>query len=50
MHDTGAHSPLGVLQYLVMELVALFHTMEEMQRASHGAVKAMELQDEPIAI
>ena len=33
-----------------MELVALFHMVEEMQWASHGAIKAMELHDESIAI
>ena len=48
---TLAHThPLGVLWYLVMDLVALFCTTEEMQQASYGAVKAMELWDKPIAI
>ena len=42
--------PLGVLWYLVMELVALFHTTEEMQQASCAAIKATELWDKPIAI
>ena len=46
----GHTHPLGVLWYLAVELVALFCTTEEMQWASHGAVKATELQDEPIAI
>ena len=46
----GHTNPLGVLWYLAMESVALFHTTEEMQWASQGAIKAMELQDEPIAI
>ena len=46
----GHTHPLGVLWYLVMELVALFHTTDEMQQASHTAIKAMELQDEPIAV
>ena len=41
---------LGVLQYLAMELVALFCTIEEMHCTSCSAVKATELQDEPIAI
>ena len=46
----GHTHPLDVLWYLVMELVALFCMTEEMQWASHGAIKAMELQDEPIAV
>ena len=46
----GHTQPLGVLQYLAMELVALFHTTEEMQQASCTAIKATELWDEPIAI
>ena len=43
----GHTHPLGVFQYLVMESVALFHMAEERQWASHGAMKAMELWDEP---
>ena len=46
----GHTHPLGVLSYLATELAALFHTTEEMQWASHTARKAMELQDEPIAM
>ena len=46
----GHTHPLGVLQYLTMESVALFHMTEGMQQASCGAIKATELQDEPIAI
>ena len=46
----GNAHPLGVLQYLVMESVALFCTTEEMQWASCTAIKAMELQDEPTAV
>ena len=46
----GHTHPLGVLWYLVMELVVLFHKTEEMQLASHAAIKAMELRDEPIAV
>ena len=46
----GHIHPLGVLWYLAMELVALFHMAEEMQQASHGAIKAMELCNKPIAI
>ena len=46
----GHTHPLGVLWYLVMESVALFCTTEEMQCTSHGAIKATELQDKPIAI
>ena len=39
----GHTHPLDVLQYLAMELVALFHMTKEMQQASHSAVKATEL-------
>ena len=46
----GDTHPLGVLWYSATELVALFHMTEEMQRASHGTIKVMELHDEPIAI
>ena len=46
----GHTHPLGLLWYLAIKSVALFHTTEEMQWASHSAKKAMELQDEPIAI
>ena len=46
----GQTHPLGVLQYSAMESVALFHMTEEMQQASHGAIKAMELRDESIAV
>ena len=46
----GHTHPLGVLQYLAVELVALFCMTEEMQWVSHGATKAMELHNEPIAI
>ena len=41
---------LGALRYLATELVALFFMVEEMQWASHGAIKVTELCDEPIAI
>ena len=46
----GHTHPLDVLWYSAMGLVALFHTTEEMQRASHGAIKAMELRNELIAV
>ena len=46
----GHIHPLGVLQYLATESVALSHTVEEMQQASCGAIKAMELHNKPIAI
>ena len=39
----GHTHPLGVLGYSVMESVALFCSTEEMQCATCGAVKAMEL-------
>ena len=42
--------PLGVLQYLATELVALFCMAEDMQQASCGAIKAMELCNKLIAI
>ena len=46
----GHVHPLGVLQYLATESVALFHMADEMQQASHSAIKAMELCNESIAI
>ena len=46
----GHTHPLGVLQYSVTELVPLFCMTEEMQQASHCAIKATELQDEPTGI
>ena len=46
----GHTHPLGVLNYLVTELVALFCSTEDIQHATHRAVKATELQDEAIAI
>ena len=46
----GHIHPMGVLQYLATEPVALFHTVEEMQRESCGAITVRELCNEPIAI
>ena len=46
----GHTHPLGVLWILATESVALFHTAEEMQQASHGVIKVKELCDESIAI
>ena len=46
----GHIHPLGVLQYSTTESVVLFCMAEEMQLASHGAIKATELHDELIAI
>ena len=46
----GHTHPMGVLWYLAMELVALFHTTEEMQWASWSAIKAMELLNKPTAV
>ena len=46
----GHIHPLGVLWYLATELVALFCMAEDMQQASCGAIKAMELHDELIAV
>ena len=46
----GHIHPLGMLQYSATELVVLFHMVEEMQWASHGAIKAIELYNKLIAI
>ena len=46
----GHIHPLGVLWYSATKTVALFHMAEEMQWASGGAIKVMELHDEPIGI
>ena len=46
----GHTHPLDVLHYSAMDSVALFHSTEEMQHATHGAIKAMELWEEAIAI
>ena len=46
----GHLHPLGVLHYSMMELVALFFSTEEIQCATHRAIKGMELWDEAIAI
>ena len=46
----GHTHPLDVLWYLLKDSVDLLCTTEEMQWASCGAIKAMELWDEPIAI
>ena len=46
----GHIHPLGVLQYLATELVALFCMAEEMQQASCGAILAMELCNNPLPL
>ena len=46
----GHTHPLGVLHYPATDLVVLFCMAEEMLRASHGAIKATELHNKPIAI
>ena len=46
----GHIHPLGVLHYSAMELVALFHSTEDMQHATHRAIKVTVLQGEAIAI
>ena len=46
----GNTHPLGVLCYSTMESVVLFHLMDELQHATHGVVKAMELQGEAITV
>ena len=50
MHKTGTHSPHGVLHHLVMELVVLFWSTEDMQHATHRAIKATVLQDKATAV
>ena len=46
----GHIHPLGLLQYSATELVVSFHTVEEMQWASHVATKVTELHDKLIPI
>ena len=46
----GHIHPLGVLWYLATESIALFHMVDEMQQASLGAIKVMELCNELIAV
>ena len=46
----GHIHPLGVLWYSATESVVLFHMAEEMQWASHGAIKVTTLHDKLIAI
>ena len=46
----GHTHPMGVLCYSAMELVILFRSVDEMQCATHGAIKAMILSKEAIAI
>ena len=46
----GHTHPMGVLHYSAVELVALFYSTEDIQHATHGAVKVTVLQDKAIAI
>ena len=46
----GQTHPMGVLHFSVMESVVLFQLVDEMQHATHGAIKAMVLHEEAIAI
>ena len=46
----GHTHPKGVLQYLVIELVMLFHTVDKLQIAACGVIKAMMLHDESIRV
>ena len=46
----GHTQPLGVLHYSARESIILFCSADDMQCATHGAIKAMELHDEAIAI
>ena len=48
--EMGHIHPLGVLHYSAMESVGLFHSTEDMQCTTHGAIKAMGVQGEAIAI
>ena len=42
--------PKGVLWYLAVELVMLFHSADKMQVVAHGVVKVMMLCKEPIKV
>ena len=44
----GHTYPEGVLQYATIESVMPFHTMNELQIAVHGIMKALTLHDEAI--
>ena len=46
----GHTHPEGVLQYSAIELVMIFHTMDELQIAAHGVMKALTLCDKAIKI
>ena len=46
----GHTHPLVVLQFLATESLALFDKVKEMQQASCGAIKVMELHDKSITI
>ena len=46
----GHIHPLDVLCYSATELVVLFHSTDELQHATHGIMKAMELLGETITV
>ena len=46
----GHTPPLGVLHYCAMELVVLFHSMDELQCTTHGIVKMTELWEDAITV
>ena len=46
----GHTHPVGVLCYSVTELIMLFQSVDKMQLTTHGAIKAMTLHEEAIAI
>ena len=48
--ELGQTHPKGVLQYSVVGLVVLFHSMDEMLVMAHGVIKAMALCKEPIRL
>ena len=46
----GHKHPMGVLHYSVIESIVLFQLADDMQCATHGAIKVMVLCEEAIAI
>ena len=46
----GHTHPLGVLHYSTMELVVLFHSLDELQCTTHRIVKTTEFQGEAITV
>ena len=46
----GHTHPLGMLHYSAMESVVLFHSLDELQHATHGIEKMTEVQGEAIIV